>query len=86
VEMADGPTGCGKMARGGCLLAWNFSVTRSTVLKLSMRMSCFSDSLLAYRLKIPPAKIHAMHYTQVARSLYSCESSKWNMLLRLSGA
>ena len=30
-ELADGPTGRGKMARGGCLFAWNFSVTRSTV-------------------------------------------------------
>jgi hypothetical protein len=31
-ELADGPTGCGKVARGGCSLAWNFSVTRSAVL------------------------------------------------------
>jgi hypothetical protein len=31
VELADGTTGRGKMARGGCLYAWNFSVTRSTV-------------------------------------------------------
>ena len=31
-ELADGPTGCGEVARGGCLFAWNFSVTRSTVL------------------------------------------------------
>ena len=30
-ELADGPTECGKVARGGCSLAWNFSVTRSTV-------------------------------------------------------
>jgi hypothetical protein len=22
-ELADGPTGCGKVARGGCLFAWN---------------------------------------------------------------
>jgi len=27
-KLADGPTGCGKLARGGCSLAWNFSVTR----------------------------------------------------------
>ena len=25
--------GYGEVARGGCLLAWNFSVTRSTALK-----------------------------------------------------
>ena len=31
-ELADGPTGCGEVARGGCFFAWNFSVTRSTVL------------------------------------------------------
>jgi len=26
-ELADGPSGCGEVARGGCLFAWNFSVT-----------------------------------------------------------
>ena len=31
MELADGPTGCGEMARGGCLCAWNFSVTRYCV-------------------------------------------------------
>jgi len=30
-ELAEGPTGCGKVARGGCLFAWNLSVTRTTV-------------------------------------------------------
>ena len=25
-ELVDGPTGCGKVERGGCLFAWNFSV------------------------------------------------------------
>jgi len=33
VELADGPTGCGAEARGGCSFAWNFSVTRSAVLR-----------------------------------------------------
>ena len=32
-ELADKGTGCGEMARGGCLFAWNFSVTRSALLK-----------------------------------------------------
>jgi hypothetical protein len=32
-ELADGSTGCGEVARGGCLFVWNFSLTRSTVLK-----------------------------------------------------
>ena len=31
-ELADGPSGCGKVARGGCFFAWNFSVIISTVL------------------------------------------------------
>jgi len=30
-ELADGPTGCGGMERGGCLFAISFIVTRSTV-------------------------------------------------------
>jgi len=30
-ELADGPTGRGELARGGCLCAWDFSVTRSFV-------------------------------------------------------
>jgi hypothetical protein len=29
-ELADGPTGCGEVARDGCSFAWNFSATRST--------------------------------------------------------
>ena len=28
----DGPTGCGEVARGGCFIAWNFSMTGSTAL------------------------------------------------------
>jgi hypothetical protein len=27
-ELADGPTGCGEVARGGCLFASNVSVSR----------------------------------------------------------
>jgi hypothetical protein len=30
-ELAEGPTGCGEEARGGCLFAWNFSVMSSAV-------------------------------------------------------
>ena len=30
-QLADGPTGCGAVARGGCLFTCNFSLTRSTV-------------------------------------------------------
>jgi len=31
-EMVDGITGCSKVAGGWCIVAWNFSVTRSTIL------------------------------------------------------
>jgi len=31
-ELADGPAGCGEVARDGCLFARDFSVTDSTVL------------------------------------------------------
>jgi hypothetical protein len=31
-ELADGPTESGEVARGRCLFAWNFRVTRSAVL------------------------------------------------------
>jgi len=31
-KLADKPTGCGEVVGHGCLFAWNFSVTRSTVL------------------------------------------------------
>ena len=31
-ELANWPTGSREVARGGCLFAWNFSVTRATVL------------------------------------------------------
>jgi len=30
-ELAEVPTGCGEVARGGCLFAWNFRVTRSSI-------------------------------------------------------
>jgi len=62
-ELADGQVGCGERARGGCLFAWNFSVTRLVYLRRrrdgldqTRRCRCVSDSLLAYRLKIPLAK------------------------------
>jgi hypothetical protein len=29
-ELADGPTGRGNVARGGCLFAWNVSATERT--------------------------------------------------------
>ena len=32
-DLAGGPTGRGEVARGGCLFAWKFSVTSSTLLR-----------------------------------------------------
>jgi hypothetical protein len=70
-ELLDGPTGCGEVAKGGCLCAWNFSVTWSAVLTVADRrtrpstnLSPINDSLLAYRLKIPPATNNALHYNK----------------------
>ena len=31
-KLANGPTGCGEVARGGCTFAWNFSVIRTAIL------------------------------------------------------
>ena len=36
-EQADGSTGCGEVARGGCLFVSKFSVTSSTLLTLAER-------------------------------------------------
>jgi len=54
-ELADGPTGCGEMARGRRLFACNFSVTKSSVwteaqrtLNQTWRCRCASDLLLAW--------------------------------------
>jgi len=72
-EVADGSTGCGEMARAGCSFAWNFSVTRSTVLTEAERgCRCVSDSLLAYGLKIPPIRNRALNCTVLNTCWYEC--------------
>jgi hypothetical protein len=38
-ELADGRTDCGEVARGGCLVAGDFSVKTSTVLTSGQRMA-----------------------------------------------
>ena len=35
--LADGPNGCRELVMGGCSFAWNFCVTRSTVLARQRR-------------------------------------------------
>jgi len=63
-------TGRDTVVWGWCLFAWNFSVTRSTVRREKKEdytkhdaVCCPNYSLLDYRLKIPPTKIHALHYS-----------------------
>ena len=71
-ELAVAPTECGEVARRGCLFAWNFSVRRAAVFTDTERrtrpiatLSLLYDSSPAYRLKIQPAKNHALHYSFV---------------------
>jgi hypothetical protein len=47
-ELADGPTGYREVARAGCLFAWNFSVTRSTVLTVAERRTRPNRTLSLY--------------------------------------
>ena len=47
-ELADGPTGRGEVARGGCSFAWNFSVTRSPVLTGAERRAGPNMALLQH--------------------------------------
>lgn len=45
----DGPPACGEEEKGRCLVAWKFTVTRSTVFMLAEgRSSSNTLSLLAY--------------------------------------
>jgi len=67
--LADWPTGCWEVARSGCC---NFSVTSQLYLRWrregqeqTQRFRCISYSLLAYGLKIPPAKNNALHYNKL---------------------
>jgi hypothetical protein len=67
-EQADGPNECVEVVRGVCAFAWNFSVARpggDKTLDPSWRCRWISDSPLVNRLKIPPAKNHALYYTYV---------------------
>jgi hypothetical protein len=68
------------VARGGCLFAWYFIVTRSNVLTER------SYSLLAYRLKIPPAKNRAEHYVfmKLVQPFRHCCKRHCNWLLAIA--
>ena len=74
-ELVDGPNGCGEEAWEGCAFAWKFSVIRAggkKSLDPSWRCRCISDSPLANRLKLPPAKTHVLYYTCVIISNPGC--------------
>jgi hypothetical protein len=63
VELADGPNGCDEVVRGGSSV-WQgqLYLRRRRGIDQTWSCRCISDSLLACRLKIPPAKNHALHY------------------------
>jgi len=66
-ELADGPIGCGKVGKSGCSLAWNFQFVKvnCTHGRGEKDCRCISNSLLAYRLKILPAKNRSRNYTNL---------------------
>jgi hypothetical protein len=68
-----------------CLFAWKFNVIRSAVMT-----GCFSVSLLANRLKIPPTKVLALHYSGVCldglrKSKKTISCSAKNLLVSQEG-
>jgi hypothetical protein len=47
--VADGPTGCGELEKGRCLVAWKFTLTKSIVfMEAEGESSSNTLSLLAY--------------------------------------
>ena len=43
-ELAEGPIGCGALASGRCLIAWDFSVARSLVQYLRRWRKCLDQT------------------------------------------
>jgi hypothetical protein len=59
-----GSAECSVVARGGCCLGLQCDKVNRTYGEDQTRCwRCVSDSLLAYRLRIPPAKNRPLHYT-----------------------
>jgi len=54
-ELADGPAGCGDVARDECLFARDFSVTSSTVLTAAERKARTNTTLAASVTRSEPA-------------------------------
>jgi len=59
-ELADSPIGCGEVARGGCLFAWNFSV-RSTVLTEAQRRTRPNTTLSLRKWLAPKPNVWNFH-------------------------
>lgn len=74
-ELADGPTDCGEVVMGGCLVAGKFCLKISTVpmeelkrARSNMTCHCISDSPLSHCLKIPP--FTTMHCVIIGRNMH----------------
>jgi len=68
-DLADGPTGRGEVSKGWVFVCLGVQCDEFNPITVAERRTrpimtcrCVSDSLLAYGLKIPPAKNRALHY------------------------
>ena len=67
-DLADGPTGRGEVSKGWVFVCFEVQCDEFNPIMVAVRTRpimtcrCVSDSLLAYGLKIPPAKNRALHY------------------------
>jgi hypothetical protein len=67
-NLAEGPTVCREVARGGCLLGTSHYDNANCADGLDQTFRSVSDSLLACRLKDPPAHNHALRYKNLLRN------------------
>jgi len=73
--LTDGPGGCGEVASSGCVIGSEQHSGKVTCilrrkgegLGQTRRCRCISDLFLVYRLKIAPAKNHALPYTDAQK-------------------
>ena len=73
-DLADGPTGRGEVSKGWVFVCFEVQCDEFNPIMVAVRTRpimtcrCVSDSLLAYGLKIPPAKNRALHYNSTTIS------------------
>jgi hypothetical protein len=84
-ELADGSTGCGEGAEWWVFIWLELQCEKVSctyghkkTLDQTGHCHCISDSLLAYRLKIPPAKKCALHYTALSKKMDGI-SNRYNL-------